>query len=80
MKIVLNDEMIKAIKKGNVKAYDLVKFVLQNTFLHFKVQDIKGNLTRENVYSQLSLNKIYNDEEKNIKKAYIKNNVLVLEF
>ena len=40
---------------------------------------IKGDLTKENVYSQLSLKQLYNDEEQNVKKAYLKNNMLVLD-
>ena len=80
MKIELSNEMWQKINNGDVKAKDFVEYVLQNTFLHFKIKDIKGALTRENVYSQLSLNQIYNDEEQNIKKAYIEDDMLVLEF
>lgn len=80
MELKLNNEIMEKVKNGNVKANDIVRYILENTFLHFKIKDIKGNLTKENVYSQLSINKIYNDKEKNIKKAYIKNNILVLEF
>jgi hypothetical protein len=80
MELELSNELWDKINNGNVKARDIVEYVLENTFLHFKIKDIKGNLTKENVFSQLSLSQIYNDDEKNIKKAYLKNNMLVLEF
>ena len=80
MEIELSNEMWQKINSGNVKAKDFVEYVLENTFLHFKIKDIKGDLTKENVYSQLSLKQLYNDEEQNVKKAYLKDNMLVLEF
>ena len=80
MEIELSNEMWQKINSGNVKAKDFVEYVLENTFLHFKIRDIKGSLTKENVYSQLSLKQIYNDKEENVKKAYLKDNMLVLEF
>lgn len=80
MEIELSNEIWQKINDGNIKARDIVEYILENTFLHFKIRDIKGDLTKENVYNQLSISKIYNDEEKNIKKAYLKDNMLVLEF
>lgn len=77
MKIKLNKNILE---KGMLQANELVEFLLQNTDLHFKIKDLNGELTRENVYNQLSLNKLYNDKDENIKKAYIKNDFLVLEF
>ena len=80
MRIELSNEMWQKINDGNIKAKDVVKYILENTFLHFKIKDIKGDLTKENVYNQLSISQIYNDDEQNIKKAYLKDNMLVLEF
>ena len=80
MELKLSNEIWQKINNGNIKAKDIVEYVLENTFLHFKIRDIKGSLTKENVYSQLSLKQIYNDKEENVKKAYLKDNMLVLEF
>lgn len=80
MKIELDKNILELIDKNSLTCKDLIKYVLQNTSLHFKIKDIKGDLTKENVYSQLSLNKLYNDNDENIKFAYIDNNILVLRF
>ena len=80
MIIKLNEEIYENILNGNLKAKDLIKYVLENSTLHFKIKDIKGELTKENVYNQLSLERLYNDNEKRVRKAYLKNNDLVLEF
>lgn len=82
MIIKLNDEMWTKINNAEIKASDIVKYILENSDykLHFKIKDIKGALTKENVYSQLSINKLYNDNEENVKKAYLKDNKLYLEF
>lgn len=82
MIIKLNDEMCNKINNEEIKARDFIEYILGNCDykLHFKIKDIKGNLTKENVYSQLSINKLYNDNEENVKKAYLKNNELYLEF
>lgn len=82
MIIKLNDKMCNKINNGEVKAKDFIEYILENCDykLHFKIKDIKGNLTKENVYSQLSINKLYNDNEENVKKAYLKDNNLYLEF
>ena len=42
MEIELSDEMWQKINNGNVKAKDFVKYVLENTFLHFKIKDLQG--------------------------------------
>lgn len=70
MIIKLNDEMWNRINNKEVKARDFIEYILENCDykLHFKIKDIKGNLTKENVYSQLSINKLYNDNEENVKK------------
>ena len=82
MIIKLNDEMLDKINNEEAKARDFIKYILENCNfkLHFKIKDIKGGLTKENVYSQLSINKLYNDNEENVKKAYLKDNNLYLEF
>ena len=82
MIIKLNDEMWTKINNAEVKAKDFIEYILENCDykLHFKIKDIKGDLTKENVYNQLSINKLYNDKEENVKKAYLKNNDLYLEF
>lgn len=82
MEITINQELLEKVKSGNITGRDIVEYVLSNCDykLHFKVRDIKGDLTKENVYSQLSLEKLYNDKEENIKNAYIKDNKIVLEF
>lgn len=82
MEIVINQELLEKVKSGNITGRYIVEYVLSNCDyrLHFKVRDIKGDLTKENVYSQLSLEKLYNDKEQNIKNAYIKDNKIVLEF
>ena len=82
MEILLNEEIMEKVNNNNLKAHDIISYILQhsNFKLHFKVKDIKGDLIKENVYSQLSINQLYNDEEKNVKKAYIKDNVIILEF
>lgn len=75
-----------AIKLDNVntnylRAKELIKIILESKYyLHFKINDIKGELTKENVYNQLSINKIYNDKGQPIRSAFIKNNYLFLEF
>ena len=72
---------LNGININNLRAKDLIKIILESEhYLHFKVNDIKGDLTKENVYSQLSINKIYNDKDQPIKNAYIKDNYLFLEF
>ena len=74
-------ELEENVINNNLKAKDLIKIILESKhYLHFKVNDIKGDLTKENVYSQLSISKIYNDKEQPIKRAYIKDNYLFLEF
>ena len=82
MIIKLDNEMWTKINNAEIKAKDIVKYILENCDykLHFKIKDIKGALTKENVYSQLSINKLYNDNEENVKKAYLKDNNLYLEF
>lgn len=82
MEIAINQELLEKVKSGNITGRYIVEYVLSNCDyrLHFKVRDIKGDLTKENVYSQLSLEKLYNDKEENIKNAYIKDNKIVLEF
>lgn len=82
MIIKLNDEMLSKINNEEVKARDFIEYILENCNykLHFKLKDIKGDLTKENVYSQLSISQLYNDNEENVKKAYLKNNDLYLEF
>lgn len=66
---------------NDLRAKELIKIILEsNNYLHFKINDIKGDLTKENVYNQLSINKIYNDKEQPIKSAFIKDNMLYLEF
>ena len=82
MEIAINQELLEKVKSGNITGRDIVEYILSNCDykLHFKVRDIKGDLTKENVYSQLSLEKLYNDKEENIKNAYIKDNKIVLEF
>lgn len=82
MKIAINQELLEKVKSGNITGRDIVEYILSNCDykLHFKVRDIKGDLTKENVYSQLSLEKLYNDKEENVKNAYIKDNKIVLEF
>ena len=82
MIIKLNDEMLAKINNEEVKARDFIEYILENCNykLHFKLKDIKGDLTKENVYSQLSINKLYNDNEENVKKAYLKDDNLYLEF
>ena len=76
IEITLND-----ININDLRAKDLVKIILESKhYLHFKIKDIKGELTKENVYNQLSINKIYNDKGEPIKSAFIKDNVLFLEF
>ena len=72
---------LNGININNLRAKDLIKIILESGhYLHFKIKDIKGDLTKENVYNQLSINKIYNDKEQPIKNAYIKENYLFLEF
>ena len=74
-------ELAENIINDNLKARDLIKIILESgNYLHFKVKDIKGDLTKENVYNQLSISQIYNDNEEPIKKAYVLNNTLYLEF
>jgi hypothetical protein len=74
-------ELEENIINNNLKAKDLIKIILESKhYLHFKISDIKGALTKENVYNQLSISKIYNDKEQPIKRAYIKDNYLFLEF
>lgn len=82
MEIAINQELLEKVKSGNITGRYIVEYVLSNCDyrLHFKVRDIKGDLTKENVYSQLSLEKLYNDKEENVKNAYIKDNKIVLEF
>lgn len=82
MEIAINQELLEKVKSGIITGRDIVEYVLSNCDyrLHFKVRDIKGDLTKENVYNQLSLEKLYNDKEENIKNAYIKDNKIVLEF
>lgn len=79
--IKLSNETLEKIEKGHLPAKDIIEIILTSgNFLHFKIKDIKGDLTKENVYNQLAIDKIYNDDEKNIKKAYIKGENLILEF
>ena len=82
MEIAINQELLEKVKSGNITGRYIVEYVLSNCDykLHFKIRDIKGDLTKENVYSQLSLEKLYNDKEENIKNAYIKDNKIILEF
>lgn len=82
MEILINQELLEKVKSGNITGRYIVEYVLSNCDyrLHFKIKDIKGELTKENVYSQLSLEKLYNDKEENVKNAYIKDNKIVLEF
>ena len=82
MEITINQELLEKLKSGNITYKDIIEYVLSNCDykLHFKIKDIKGELTKENVYNQLSLEKLYNDKEQNIKNAYIKDNKIILEF
>ena len=82
MEIAINQELLEKVKSGKITGRDIVEYVLSNCDyrLHFKIKDIKGELTKENVYNQLSLEKLYNDKEENIKNAYIKDNKIILEF
>lgn len=84
MNIKINKELENKINKGYVKAKDIVGYLLSNCDmqLHFKITDIKGPLIKENVNNQLSINKLYNDDEKTIKKLSIdlENKILKLEF
>lgn len=82
MEILVNQELLEKVKSGNITGSYIIEYILSNCDykLHFKIKDIKGELTKENVYSQLSLGKLYNDKEENVKKAYIKDNKIILEF
>jgi hypothetical protein len=83
MIIELNDEIWEKINTGYLKARDLVEYILSNCDyrLHFRLCDIKSKeLTKENIYNELSIDKLYNDDNKNVKKAYLKDNKLYLEF
>ena len=84
MNIKINQELENKINSGYLKAKDMVGYLLSNCDmeLHFKIKDIKGELTKDNVNSQLSINKLYNDNEKPIKKLILdmENQVLKLEF
>lgn len=82
MIINLNDKMWDKINNGNIKVKDFIAYILENSNykIHFKIKDIKGALIKENVYNQLSISQLYNDKEENVKKAYLKNNNLYLEF
>jgi hypothetical protein len=84
MNIKINQELENKINSGYLKAKDMVGYLLSNCDmeLHFKIKDIKGELTEENVNSQLSISQLYNDDEKNIKKLLIdlENKILKLEF
>lgn len=82
MEILLDNEFLEKVKSGDVKAKEVVEYILSNCDyrLHFKIKDIKGELTKDNVYNQLSISKLYNDDEQNIKRAYIKDNKIILEF
>lgn len=82
MILELNEFILEKINSNNLKSRDFIEYVLENSDykLHFKIKDIKGQLSKENVYSQLSLDKLYNDNEENIKRAYIKDNKLYLDF
>ena len=79
----LSEELKNKINNGGLQARDVVKFVLENTSLHFRLIDIKARqLTKENVYNELSLDKIYNDENEHIRKASVDliNNIITLNF
>ena len=78
--IQLDDNIIERQKNNTLRAKDLIKFILEHSYLHFKVKDVKGNLEKENVYNSLSIDKLYNDDNKNVKQAYIKNDTLYLIF
>ena len=84
MDIKINKELENKITSGYLKAKDIVGYLLSNCDmqLHFKVADIKGALNKENVNSQLSINQLYNDDEKPIKKLIsdMENKILKLEF
>lgn len=82
MEILVNQELLEKVKSGNITGRYIVEYVLSNCDyrLHFKIKDIKGELTKENVYSQLSISNLYNDKEQNVKLAYIKDNKIILEF
>lgn len=79
MEIKITDELLE-----NGKSKDFIKYILNNCNykLHFKLKDIKGELTKENVYNQLSINKLYNDDDQNIKSAKIDliKKIIILEF
>lgn len=79
MEIKISDELLE-----NGKSKDFIKYILNNCNykLHFKLKDIKGELTKENVYNQLSINKLYNDDDQNIKSAKIDliKKIIILEF
>ena len=81
MEILINKELLEKIQNGNITSRHMIEYVLSNCDykLHFKIKDIKGELTKENVYNQLSLEKLYNDKEQNVKRAYIKDNKIILE-
>jgi len=86
----LNDEMMEKINNYDLKMKDMIKFLLNywtenkdlTKCLNFKMKDIEGDLTKENVHNQLSITQLYNDNNKNIKNATIdrENKTLILEF
>lgn len=83
MYIKLNDDMMNKIYNNNLKAKDVVGYVLANCEykLAFNNEKIKGELTRDNVTSQLALCDLYDvDTGKHVKQAYIHNNYIVLSF
>lgn len=84
MNIKINKELENKINSGYLSAKDMVAYLLSNCErqLHFKITDIKGNLTKENVNGQLSISQLYNDDKKPIKNAIIDiyKKVIKLEF
>lgn len=83
MYIKLNDDMMNKIYNNNLKAKDVVGYVLANCEckLTFNIEKINGELTRDNINSQLALCDLYDVETgKCVKQAYIYNNYIVLNF
>ena len=82
MEILLDNEFLEKIEREEVVIKEVIEYILSNCDykLHFKIKDIKGELTKENVYNQLSISKLYNDKEQNVKLAYVKDNKIILEF
>lgn len=81
MNIKINQELENKINSGYVSTKNMIGYLLSNCDmqLHFKIKDIKGELTKENVNSQISISQLYNEDEKPIKELLIDMNNKLLK-